>query len=161
MNAFEKILLLDQALPIVKDWQSKGNICVFTNGCFDLMHPGHLQYLERAKQLGHKLVVGLNSDHSVKRLKGEKRPIQPEQTRALHLAALACTDMVILFEEDTPLHLIESLKPQILVKGGDYKEEDIVGAVEIKKWGGKVEILTFVEGYSTTKLIQTIIARYG
>ena len=129
---------------------------VFTNGCFDVLHRGHVTYLAAARDLGDCLVVGLNSDASVKRLKGENRPVNSENDRALVLAALSFIDYIILFEEDTPKNLIEQVKPDILVKGGDYKIEDIVGADCVTKNGGKVLTIPFVDGYSSTKIIQAL-----
>jgi D-beta-D-heptose 7-phosphate kinase/D-beta-D-heptose 1-phosphate adenosyltransferase len=135
-------------------WRFKSNPIIFTNGCFDLLHDGHLDLLCKAKQLHGKLIVGVNSDTSVKRLKGESRPIKNEQSRMLQLAALQMVDGVILFEEDTPLELIKTIQPDILVKGGDYTESTIVGASEVKQHGGRIEIINLVEGFSTTNLIQ-------
>ena len=129
---------------------------VFTNGCFDVLHRGHVTYLTAARDLGDCLVVGLNSDASVKRLKGENRPINNENNRALVLAALSFIDYIIIFEEDTPKNLIEQVKPDILVKGGDYKIEDIVGADFVQKNGGQVLTIPFVDGYSSTKIIQAL-----
>ena len=129
---------------------------VFTNGCFDVLHRGHVTYLAAARDLGDCLVVGLNSDASVKRLKGENRPINNENDRALVLAALSFIDYIIIFEEDTPKNLIEQVKPDILVKGGDYKIEDIVGADFVQKNGGQVLTIPFVDGYSSTKIIQAL-----
>ena len=129
---------------------------VFTNGCFDVLHRGHVTYLAQAHDLGDCLVVGLNSDASVKRLKGASRPINNENDRALVLAALSFVDYIIIFEEDTPRNLIEQVKPDVLVKGGDYKIENIVGADFVQKNGGKVLTIPFVEGYSSTKTIQAL-----
>ena len=126
---------------------------VFTNGCFDLLHRGHLEYLAEAKALGHALVVGVNSDTSVRRLKGSGRPFVPEGDRAAKLAALRSVDAVTLFDEDTPLDLISALLPDVLVKGGDYDLEGIVGREVVEKAGGDVRVLTFVEGYSTTDIL--------
>ncbi len=127
---------------------------VFTNGCFDLLHVGHVRYLQQARKLGDKLIVGLNSDQSVKRLKGESRPVVSEDHRKEILLALSCVDEVHLFEEDTPLNLILSLRPNILVKGGDYDISTIVGAKEVMSWGGEVKALNFHEGFSSTDLIE-------
>lgn len=129
---------------------------VFTNGCFDLLHIGHVRYLQEAKKLGDILVVGVNSDASVKRLKGPQRPIQNESDRAEILAALGCVDYSIIFEEDTPLELIKIVLPQVLVKGGDWKPESIVGSDVVMAAGGKVYSLTFVDGRSTTQIINKI-----
>jgi D-beta-D-heptose 7-phosphate kinase/D-beta-D-heptose 1-phosphate adenosyltransferase len=137
-------------------WRFKSNPIIFTNGCFDLLHDGHIDLLCKAKQLHGKLIVGVNSDASVKRLKGENRPVKNEQSRLFQLAALHMVDGVILFEEDTPLELIKRINPDILVKGGDYNENTIVGASEVKQKGGRVEIINLVEGFSTTNLIEKI-----
>ena len=129
---------------------------VFTNGCFDVLHRGHITYLAAARDLGDCLVVGLNSDASVKRLKGENRPINNEKDRALLLAALSFVDYIIIFEEDTPKNLIVQVQPDILVKGGDYKIEDIVGADFVQSHGGEVLTIEFVDGYSSTKIINVL-----
>jgi D-beta-D-heptose 7-phosphate kinase/D-beta-D-heptose 1-phosphate adenosyltransferase len=129
---------------------------VFTNGCFDILHAGHVQYLEAAKGLGDILVVGLNSDASVQRLKGKNRPVNNQSDRAIVLAALEAVDYVIIFEEDTPYNLIQALQPDILVKGGDWKEADIVGADIVKAKGGKVISLPYIAGLSTTGIISKI-----
>lgn len=127
---------------------------VFTNGCFDLLHVGHIRYLQQARSLGDILVLGLNTDASVQRLKGPERPLQSEDERAEILAALSCVDYVTLFNEDTPLELIQTVKPDILVKGGDWTVDKIVGADFVLKNGGQVKSLQFVPGRSTTKLIE-------
>ena len=134
-------------------WRVVSQPTVFTNGVFDLIHPGHLTYLAQAAGLGKRLIVGVNSDASVKRLKGNDRPIMPLAARMQLLASLFFVDGVIAFEEDTPLDLIKALRPDVLAKGGDYTEADIVGAPEVRGWGGRVEILPFVEGQSTTGII--------
>lgn len=152
----DKILSLSNLLPKLAAWRVKGTQIVFTNGCFDLVHPGHLDYLEKAKALGDKLIVGLNADSSVKQLKGENRPIMDEQARAKLLAALEFIDAVVLFEEETPANLIQALMPDILVKGGDYEAETIVGYDVVTQNGGEVKILPFLEGYSSTSIIQKI-----
>lgn len=131
-----------------------GKKVVFTNGCFDLLHVGHVRYLQEAKSLGDILVVALNSDASVKKLKGPTRPVQIENDRAEILAALGAVDFTILFTEETPEKVIQSIKPDILVKGGDWKIEQIVGAPFVQSYGGKVYSLHFIEGKSTTKLIE-------
>lgn len=136
-----------------------GQRVVFTNGCFDILHVGHLRYLQEARSLGDVLVVGLNSDASVKRLKGEERPIQCEADRAELLAGLSCVDFVVLFSEDTPTRLIEAVKPDILVKGGDWPIEKIEGSTFVMARGGMVKSLPFHPGYSTTKLIDRIDRR--
>jgi len=129
---------------------------VFTNGCFDILHRGHVEYLNQAKSLGKYLVVGLNSDSSVKKLKGEDRPVNNEKDRAFVLGNLKCVDAVIVFEEDTPYDLISSVKPDFLVKGGDWKEDQIVGSDIVKSYGGKVISLKFVDSYSTSNIIDRI-----
>lgn len=127
---------------------------VFTNGCFDLLHVGHIRYLQEARRLGDYLVIGVNADASVKRLKGPTRPIQSEADRAEILAALGAVDMTVIFEEDTPEELIKIVKPDILVKGGDWKIDQIVGAPFVQSYGGQVMSLQFVDGKSTTKIIE-------
>jgi D-beta-D-heptose 7-phosphate kinase/D-beta-D-heptose 1-phosphate adenosyltransferase len=135
-----------------------GRKVVFTNGCFDILHAGHVSYLQRARELGDLLVLGLNSDASVRRLKGETRPLVNETDRAEILAALACVDHVVVFDEDTPLELIKLLQPDILVKGNDYAEDEVVGAELVRQWGGRVELMPFVSGRSTTALVSKISA---
>lgn len=131
---------------------------VFTNGCFDILHPGHVDYLSQARDLGDFLILGLNTDNSVKRLnKAPNRPINNEQTRALVLAGLASIDAIVLFDEETPYELIKLIKPDVLVKGDDYTVEKIVGYDVVKAQGGEVVTIPFLEGYSTTKLIQKIL----
>ena len=134
---------------------------VFTNGCFDLLHPGHVGYLEEARQLGDLLVVGLNSDASIRRLKGDKRPIMPEAARARLLAGLAAVDYVVIFAEDTPYELIRRVEPDILVKGGDWPAEAIVGRDLVEARGGRVLSLPLVESFSTSSIITTIVERYA
>lgn len=126
---------------------------VFTNGCFDILHRGHIEYLYQARNLGDALMVGVNTDNSVKMLKGEMRPINGEYDRMMLLASLYFVDYVVLFDEDTPLQLIKSVRPDILVKGGDYTRDTIVGADFVESTGGEVVVISFVEGYSTTKVI--------
>ncbi|WP_347358653.1 D-glycero-beta-D-manno-heptose 1-phosphate adenylyltransferase [Bdellovibrio sp.] len=134
--------------------RSQGKKIVFTNGCFDLLHVGHVRYLQEAQRLGDVLVVGVNSDASVKRLKGPTRPVQVENDRAEILAALGAVNFTVIFTEDTPENLIHKVKPDILVKGGDWKIDSIVGAPFVMSYGGKVMSLQFVDGKSTTKLIE-------
>ncbi|HEY8272819.1 MAG TPA: D-glycero-beta-D-manno-heptose 1-phosphate adenylyltransferase [Pseudobdellovibrionaceae bacterium] len=145
---FEKI---SSALALLKAQNKK---IVFTNGCFDLLHVGHVRYLQEAKKLGDVLVIGVNSDASIKRLKGPARPVQTEEDRAEILAALGCVDFTVIFTEDTPKNLIEAVKPDVLVKGGDWKIDQIVGSDFVLMNGGKVLSLQFVDGKSTTKLIE-------
>ncbi len=140
----------------LEEWRMRGKRIVFTNGCFDLLHPGHIDYLEQAGIHGDILIVGLNDDDSVRRLKGASRPINPLADRARMLAALRSVDMVIPFPEDTPLKLIKSLMPNVLIKGGDYQADDIVGAKEVRAHGGVVVVIPFMEGYSTSLLIERI-----
>ncbi|MEQ9196991.1 MAG: bifunctional D-glycero-beta-D-manno-heptose-7-phosphate kinase/D-glycero-beta-D-manno-heptose 1-phosphate adenylyltransferase HldE [Parvibaculum sp.] len=154
LSALEaKIAGLESARDIVEAWRARGLSVGFTNGCFDLLHPGHVTLLDKARTLCDRLVVGLNSDSSVKRLKGEDRPVQPEIARATVLAALQSVDLVVIFEEDTPARLIETLRPGLLVKGGDYKVSEIVGADFVQANGGRVEIVDIVPGFSTTGTI--------
>lgn len=141
---------------VLKDWKAAQQKIVFTNGCFDILHLGHIDYLEQARLKGDKLIVGLNTDASVQRLKGNTRPIISEYARARVLAALSFVDAVVLFEEDTPLRLIKDIKPDILTKGSDYSIENIVGADFVLQNGGKVATLDLVEGYATSKIIDKI-----
>jgi D-beta-D-heptose 7-phosphate kinase/D-beta-D-heptose 1-phosphate adenosyltransferase len=156
----EKIKTKEDLHRIVEDLKKKGKRIVFTNGCFDLLHLGHIRYLEKAKSLGDILVVGVNSDRSVQSLKGPERPILPEEERAEILSGLECVDYITLFDELTPLELICSLQPHILVKGGDWAKETTVGREVVERSGGEVVILPFVEGSSTSNLIETILKRY-
>jgi len=156
MTFKNKIQTISSSKELIQDLKSLGHKIVFTNGCFDILHLGHVTYLEHAKTKGDFIIVGLNSDASVKRLKGPKRPIKDEETRASILAALSSVDMVIVFEEDTPIDLISAVVPAVLVKGGDYSKKDIVGADFVKDHGGSVEIIPFLEGYSSTDLINKI-----
>lgn len=144
------------AKETLKAWRKTNKKIVFTNGCFDILHQGHVVYLAKAAALGDKLIVGLNTDASVKRLKGADRPLNGEQERALLLAALGFVDMVILFEEDTPYQLIKEIVPQVLVKGADYKPKDIVGYDSVINSGGSVETIVLEEGFSTTNVIEKI-----
>ena len=147
---------LDSARLQAQAWRSNGERIVFTNGCFDLLHPGHIHVLEEAKALGDRLIVGLNSDASVKRLKGPQRPILEESDRLLLLKALSCVDLVVIFEEDTPLRLIEELRPDILVKGADYLPEQVVGREIVESYGGRVALVSLVDGYSTTRIARKL-----
>jgi len=152
----DKIKSLSDATFQIKSWQAAGQKVVFTNGCFDLLHLGHVDYLENAKNLGDRLVIGLNSDSSVSRFKGPERPLQDQNSRARVLAALQFVDLVVLFDQDTPLEIISKLLPNVLVKGSDYLAENIVGADVVKKNGGVVKTIDFVPGYSTTKIVEKI-----
>ncbi len=147
---------LEIAVRQSQEWKEIGQKIVFTNGCFDLLHQGHIAYLSQAKDLGGKLIIGLNSDSSIKRLKGDSRPINDESSRAIMLAALGFVDAIILFNEDTPLRLISTLLPDVLVKGGDYTKEQIVGAEEVEQHGGEVRTIPFLDGFSSTRIIQKI-----
>ena len=147
-----KILNWQKLKDQVSTWQLQGDKVVFTNGCFDLIHYGHLHYLAQARALGDRLVIGLNADASVSRLKGPNRPIKDQQSRQILLAALVFVDAVCLFEEDTPLQLISTILPDILVKGGDWQTDQIVGADIVMQNGGKVLSLPYLQGYSTTAI---------
>lgn len=151
-----KIKTIEELKPLIKQWQDEGDEVVFTNGCFDLLHLGHIDYLEKSRALGNKLVIGLNSDSSVRRIKGEERPLNNEYSRARILAALSFVDAVVFFSEDTPKELISQLLPNILVKGNDYLAENIVGADIVKANGGRVETISLVDGYSTTNIVEKI-----
>lgn len=151
-----KIQSIDDARRTVKQWKSIGEKLVFTNGCFDILHLGHVDYLEKARRLGDRLVIGLNTDDSVARIKGVGRPVQNEDSRARILAALSFIDLVVLFNEETPLNLISELVPNVLVKGSDYLAENIVGADVVKNAGGKVETIDFIDGHSTSQIIDRI-----
>lgn len=151
-----KITSLKEAAQLIDGWQVDGKEVVFTNGCFDIVHLGHIDYLEKARAKGDKLIVAVNSDRSVRRLKGVERPVNDENSRLRMLAALSFVDLVVLFEDDTPYQVIESLTPDILVKGDDYAVENIVGADIVIKNGGKVETVELVSGYSTSNIINKI-----
>jgi len=152
----DKLLSLEDMSRRRCGWRNYSHKTVFTNGVFDLIHPGHLTYLCEAAALGERLIVGVNSDAGVKRLKGDDRPIMPLAARMQLLAGLFYVDGVIAFDDDTPLELIKALKPDVLVKGGDYTEATIVGAPEVRSWGGEVKVLSFVEGYSSTGIIESL-----
>lgn len=151
-----KILSLTEAKQQIEQWQSEGKKIVFTNGCFDIVHLGHIDYLEKARNLGDKLVLGLNTDASVRRLKGESRPVINEYARSRMMAAMSFIDAVILFDEPTPKELIETLCPNILVKGDDYTVENIVGSDFVIAKGGEVKTISLVKDYSTSSIIQKI-----
>ncbi|MEI7735740.1 MAG: D-glycero-beta-D-manno-heptose 1-phosphate adenylyltransferase [Ferruginibacter sp.] len=150
----EKIYSLPELLLQVKRWQLKSKRIVFTNGVFDIIHEGHIASLCEAASHGHILIIGLNADASVKRLKGDSRPVNGENSRALVLASMLMTDAIVIFEEDTPLNLITAIMPDVLVKGGDYTLEQIVGAKEVMANGGEVIIAPILEGFSTTSIIE-------
>lgn len=151
-----KILTLPELKKCLAQWRLLAKTIVFTNGCFDILHAGHIASLTEAAQHGDILVIGLNADASIKGLKGSNRPINDENSRALLLASLAVVDAVVLFSEPTPRELILAIKPDVLVKGGDYKLDDIAGAREVISWGGKVIINPIVEGFSTSAIINKI-----
>ncbi len=157
----EKIKEREELRKIVEDLKARAKRIVFTNGCFDLLHVGHVRYLEKAKTLGDVLVIGLNSDRSVRSLKGPQRPILSQDERAELLSSLACVDFVTIFDEPTPLELISLLLPHVLVKGGDWTKDAIVGREVVEASGGEVVVLPFVEGFSTSQLIKTILERYA
>lgn len=150
----KKILPLSELQSKVAQWKAEGKTVAFTNGCFDILHAGHIASLLQASREGDKLVVALNADSSVKGLKGDGRPVNNEEARALVMAALGMVDAVTIFSEPTPKDLIVVIKPDVLVKGGDYKVEEIAGAKEVMEWGGRVVINPIVEGFSTTSIIQ-------
>ena len=152
-----KIASLAEAIEIRKNWKSAGDKVVFTNGCFDILHLGHIDYLEKSSEFGSKMIVAVNSDASVRTLeKGVERPINSEYARARLIAALGFVSMVIIFDESTPLELIQALNPDILVKGDDYTIETIIGAKEVLATGGEVKTIALVPDYSTTKIIQKL-----
>ena len=155
----DKIFTLATLQHQLKRWHLLNKKIVFTNGVFDILHEGHIASLSEAASHGHILIVGVNADASVKRLKGESRPVNNENSRALILASLVITDAIIIFEEDTPLNLITSILPDVLVKGGDYTLEQIVGAKEVMANGGKVKIAAILEGFSTTSIIEKMKAQ--
>ena len=140
----------------IERWKQAGNEVVFTNGCFDIIHKGHVEVLARSANLGDKLIIGLNSDKSIQKLKGKDRPIIDEQSRAILLAALSFVDAIVLFSEATPLKLISTLLPDVLVKGGDYEIETIVGHEIVQQNGGKVKLVPFLDGFSSTTIIDKI-----
>ncbi len=149
----DKIIPIDKVSELMSVLNHEGNKIVFTNGCFDILHAGHVRYLDQAKSLGDILILGLNSDSSVKRLKGEERPINHQDDRAIVLAGLAAVDFIVIFEEDTPFDLIKLVKPDVLVKGGDWKAQDIVGSDIVLAKGGEVRSLAFSKGLSTTNTL--------
>ena len=152
----DKICDLQSLQLRIARWRARGELIVFTNGCFDLLHAGHVTYLEGARRAGDRLVLGLNTDRSVSALKGPTRPVIHEADRARVLAALEAVDVVILFDEDTPLELIKSIRPDIIAKGSDYTESQVVGAAEVKSWGGKVALIPIVPGRSTTGILEKL-----
>lgn len=151
-----KIKSLKLLKPILYKLKIQNKKIVFTNGCFDILHIGHIRYLKKAKSFGDILVVGLNSDSSVRKLKGKTRPVFPQNARAEMLSALEFVDFVVIFNEDTPEKLLEKIKPDIHVKGGDYKADDLPEAKIVKKYGGKIKIVNFIPGFSTTNIINRL-----
>ena len=152
-----KILSWREAQTLVTKWRSKNETIVFTNGCFDILHTGHITYLEKAKKLGNRLIIGLNTDNSIQRLKGPLRPIFNETDRAKLLASLESVDMVVLFDQDTPAEILRLLRPDVLVKGSDYKVEEVIG----REYAGRVELISFENGYSTSNIIREILLKYA
>jgi rfaE bifunctional protein nucleotidyltransferase chain/domain len=152
----EKIVSSFELSSKLQGWRSENKRIVFTNGCFDLLHAGHIAYLTDAAALGDVLILGLNSDHSVQRIKGPERPVNNEVTRSTVLAGMFFIDAIVFFDQDTPLELIKTVLPDVLVKGGDYEIKDIVGATETLENGGEVKVLTFLPGYSSTAIIEKI-----
>lgn len=150
------ILESSAAQQKVRNWQQAGKTVVFTNGCFDLLHAGHIDLFNQARALGDFLIIGLNSDHSIRRLKGINRPVQPEEDRAYILDALEVIDLVVIFNEDTPARLIKILSPDVLVKGSDYRDSEIIGADYVRKQGGRVARIALKPGCSTSLLIERI-----
>lgn len=161
MNLKQKIKTPDELLEISTNLKKQGKTVVFTNGCFDLLHPGHLHYLIEAKSFGDTLIVAINSDDSIQKIKGDKRPISPEEDRLEMLAGLECVDFVTVFSETDPYRLISLLRPNVLVKGGDWGVENIIGRDIVEEEGGKVISIRLTPGYSTSSLIEKIISRYG
>ena len=160
MDTAKKILTLEDLVTRLGKVRKSGQKIVFTNGCFDIMHVGHVRYLADARSKGDLLVVGLNSDASVRIIKGDKRPIVRQNHRAEVLASLGCVDFIVIFDEPDPLKLIQTLKPDVLVKGEDWTEDAIVGAESVKSQGGKIVRISFVEESSTTAIIEKILQRY-
>lgn len=156
MASLAKIVSTDEFISRISEWKANDLMVVFTNGCFDILHLGHVDYLEKASNFGDKLVIGLNSDRSVGILKGAGRPINDQQARSRILAALEFVDLVTLFDEDTPYGLIDRSKPDVLVKGGDYRQQDIVGADAVVANGGLIKTIPIVKGYSTSEIISKI-----
>lgn len=154
----QRIILQEEVIPQVIRWRLNSKSIAFTNGVFDILHAGHIKVLAKAASFADMLIVGVNSDSSVKRLKGENRPINPEQSRALILASLIMVDAVVIFDEDTPLELIKKIRPDVLIKGGDYTVETMIGAEVVMENGGRIEIISIEEGFSTTAIIEKISA---
>ena len=163
MDKFEiiksKIVTKETLKNLLNIWKFKDNKIVFTNGCFDLIHRGHIEYIAKAANLGDILIIGVNTDKSTKKLKGNKRPLQDEYSRALILSSLHFVNNVILFDEDTPYELIKFIQPDILVKGSNYKAEEIIGSDIVKAKGGEIITIDFIEGFSTTNIIKDIVSQ--
>ena len=157
MTSADKIIPREKLNDLLNTWRSQNEKIVFTNGCFDLLHLGHIDYLEKARQLGTKLIVGVNTDASVSRLKGPTRPLQDEMSRARLMASLLFVDAVVLFDEDTPYELIKQVQPDVLVKGNDYTIDTIVGQDIVLKKGGDVKTIALVKGYSTSNIVAKIL----
>lgn len=155
----KRVLTRDEAKKKIEELKINGKKVVFTNGCFDILHVGHMRYLEEAKEFGDYLIVGVNSDESVKRLKGPTRPINNQEDRAELLTGLKSVDYTVIFTEDTPVEIIEELKPSIHVKGGDYKKDDLPETKIVESYGGTVEIVSLVEGKSTTNVVKKIASK--
>ena len=153
---YDKILNRESLEEMLNLWRKEGKTIVFSNGCFDILHRGHVEYLSKAADLGDILIIGLNTDASVRRIKGPSRPVNDEKARAVVLAALEFVDAIMFFEEDTPYNLIKTVQPDVLVKGKDYKAEDIVGYDIVTNKGGKVETIELVEGFSTTNIVNSM-----
>ena len=160
MDTIKKIVTLEDLLARLDKARKSGQTIAFTNGCFDILHVGHVRYLAEARSQGDLLIVGLNSDASVHLIKGDKRPIVSQDNRAEILASLTAVDFVVFFEEPDPLRLIQTIKPDVLVKGEDWAPDAIIGAEDVKSWGGKVVRISFVEEASSTDIIQTILQRH-
>ncbi len=157
MNKLQTTKQIEKTLEQLK---KERKTIAFTNGCFDILHAGHVSYLEKAKNFADILIVGLNSDNSIKRLKGAKRPINSERDRAIILCGLSCVDYVVIFEEDTPIKLIKTIKPDILIKGADWKEKAVAGCDFIKSYGGKCQFIDLLDNHSTTNIIEKILNEY-
>ena len=153
---YNKILNKESLEEKLNLWRKEGKTIVFSNGCFDILHRGHVEYLSKAADLGDILIIGLNTDASVRRIKGPSRPVNDEKARAVVLAALEFVDAIMFFDEDTPYNLIKNVQPDVLVKGKDYKAEDIVGYDIVTNKGGKVETIELVEGFSTTNILNSM-----
>jgi len=156
-----KIVTWDALKDQVERVRGRGKKIAFTNGCFDILHVGHVRYLREARKTGDLLILGLNSDASVRAIKGEKRPLVPQGERAEVVASLDAVDYVTLFDDPTPLRLIECLRPDVLVKGGDWKAESVVGGDAVRSWGGRVVIVSLTEGASTTNIVEKVLRVYG